>query len=96
MFCFRKGIGVIMNADVKVSAQCRIAARKVIQMLGLISRNVAHKEKLTNNTTQGPIKSTIGPTIDQIEIVKILSDYENIDTHYCFQLRTIEGLKDMM
>ena len=45
MFGFRKGIVVIIDADMKVSAQCKIAARRVIQMLGLISRNVAHKEK---------------------------------------------------
>ena len=33
-----------MNANVKVSEQCRIAASKGNQVLGMIRRNITHKE----------------------------------------------------
>ena len=35
-----KDLGVSMNANMKVSAQCRIAASKGNQVLGMIRRNV--------------------------------------------------------
>ena len=34
-----------MNADMKVSEQCRIAASKGNQVLGMIRRNITYKEK---------------------------------------------------
>ena len=34
-----------MNANMKISEQCRIAASKVNQVLGMIRRNITHKEK---------------------------------------------------
>ena len=34
-----------MNADMKVSEQCGIAASKGYQILGLIRRNITYKEK---------------------------------------------------
>ena len=37
--------GVTMNASMKVSEQCRIAASKGNQVLGMIRRNVTYKEK---------------------------------------------------
>ena len=37
-------LGVIMNANVKVSEQCRIGAYKVNQVLGMIRRNIINKE----------------------------------------------------
>ena len=37
-------IGVSMNANMKVSEQCRIAASKGNQVLGRISRNITYKE----------------------------------------------------
>ncbi|WP_133434224.1 RNA-directed DNA polymerase, partial [Aeromicrobium phragmitis] len=40
-----KDLGVIISADMKVSEQCGIAASKGNQMLGLIRRNIAYKEK---------------------------------------------------
>ena len=41
-----KDIGVpIIQADLKVSEQCGIAARKGIQLLGMIRRNIAYREK---------------------------------------------------
>ena len=40
-----KDLGVTMNANMKVSDQCRIAASKVNQVLGMIRRNITYKEK---------------------------------------------------
>ena len=34
-----------MNANIKVSAQCRIAASKGNQVIGMIRRNITYKEK---------------------------------------------------
>ena len=39
-----KDLGVTMNANMKVSEQCRIAASKGNQVLGMIRRNIAYKE----------------------------------------------------
>ena len=38
-------LGVSMNANMKVSEQCRIAASKGNQVLGMILRNITYKEK---------------------------------------------------
>ena len=40
-----KDLGVTMNASMKVSEQCRIAASKGNQILGMIRRNITYKEK---------------------------------------------------
>ena len=40
-----KDVGVTMNANMKVSEQCRIAAYKGNQVLGMIRRSVTFKEK---------------------------------------------------
>ena len=40
-----KDLGVRMNANMKVSEQCRIAASKGNQVLGMIRRNITCKEK---------------------------------------------------
>ena len=39
-----KDLGVSMNANMKVSEQCRIAASKGNQVLGMIRRNITYKE----------------------------------------------------
>ena len=39
-----KYLGVTMNANMKVSEQCRIAASKANQVLGMIRRNITYKE----------------------------------------------------
>ena len=39
-----KYLGVSMNANMKVSEQCRIAASKGNQILGMIRRNITYKE----------------------------------------------------
>ena len=41
-----KDLGVTMNANMKVSEQCRIAASNGDQVLGLIRRNITYKQKL--------------------------------------------------
>ena len=41
-----KDLGVIMNANMKVSEQCRIAASKGKQGLGMIQRNITYKENV--------------------------------------------------
>ena len=38
-------LGVSMNANMKDSEQCRIAASMGNQILGMISRNITYKEK---------------------------------------------------
>ena len=40
-----KDLGVTMNVNMKVSEQCRIAASKGNQVLGMIRRNITYKEK---------------------------------------------------
>ena len=40
-----KDLVVTMNANMKVSEQCRIAASKGNQVLGMIRRNITYKEK---------------------------------------------------
>ena len=40
-----KDLGVTMNANMKVSEQCRIAASKSNQVLGMIRRNITYKDK---------------------------------------------------
>ena len=40
-----KDLGVTMNANMKVSEQCRIAASKGHQVLGMIRRNITYKDK---------------------------------------------------
>ena len=40
-----KDLGVTMNANMKVSEQCRIAASKANQVLGMIRRNITYKVK---------------------------------------------------
>ena len=40
-----KDLGITFSADMKVSEQCRIAASKGNQILGLIRRTITYKEK---------------------------------------------------
>ena len=40
-----KDLGVTMNANMKVSEQCRIAASTGNQVIGMIRRNITYKEK---------------------------------------------------
>ena len=40
-----KDLGLTLSANMKVSEQCRMAASKGYQVLGLIGRTITHKEK---------------------------------------------------
>ena len=40
-----KYLSATMNANMKVSEQCRIAASKGNQVLGMIRKNITYKEK---------------------------------------------------
>ena len=40
-----KDLGVTMNANMKVSEQCRISASKGKQVLGMIRRNITYNDK---------------------------------------------------
>ena len=40
-----KGLGVTINANMKVSEQCRIVGSKGNQILGMIRRNITYKQK---------------------------------------------------
>ena len=50
-----------MNANMKVSEQCRIAASKVSQVLGMIRRNITYKE---NSLIVHLYKAIIRPHLD--------------------------------
>ena len=137
-----KDLGVTMNANMKVSEQCRIAASKRNQILGMIRRNITYKEKsliiplykaivrphleycnciqawnphlrkdvdmlesiqrrstklipgLRDLTYEERLKECGLTTLetrrlrgDQIELFKILSGYENIDSNTCFEIK---------
>ena len=43
-----KNLGVTMNANMKVSEQCRIAASKGNQVIGMIRRNITEVFKILN------------------------------------------------
>ena len=45
-----KELGVIMNANMKVSEQCRIAASKGNQVLGMIRRNTSYCTSVKSNS----------------------------------------------
>ena len=40
-----KDLGVTINANLKVAEQCRIAASKGNQVLGMIRRNISYNDK---------------------------------------------------
>ena len=40
-----RDLGVTINADMKVSEQCRVAASQGSQILGMIRRNITYNEK---------------------------------------------------
>ena len=42
-----KDLGITMNANMKVSEQCRIAASQGNQVLGMIRRNITYKQKMS-------------------------------------------------
>ena len=95
-----KDLGVTMNANMKVSEQCRIAASKGNQVLGMIRRNITHTEEsnyipgLSDLRYEERLKECGLTTLetrrvrgDQIEVFKILNGYENIDSNIFFEIK---------
>ena len=56
-----KYLGVTMNANMKVSQQCRIAASKGNQVLGMIRINITYIEK---SLTIPPYKAIVRPHLE--------------------------------
>ena len=92
-----KDLGVTMNANMKVSEQCRIAASKGNQVLGMIRRNITYKDK---SLIVPLYKAIVRPHLEyciqawsqylrkeMLEVFKILSVYENIDSNIFFEIK---------
>ena len=83
-----------MNANMKVSEQCRIAASKGNQVIGMIRRNITYKE---NSLIVPLYKAIVRPHLDCIQA---WSPYlrKDIDTLEKIQRRAtklIPGLRDL-
>ena len=90
-----KDLGVSMNANMKVSEQCRIAASKGNQVLGMIRRNITYKEK---NLIVPLYKAIVRPHLEYC--IQAWSPYlrKDIDMLEKIQRRAtklIPGLRDL-
>ena len=90
-----KDLGVLMNANMKVSEQCRIAASKGNQALGMIQRNITCKEK---NLIVPLYKAIVRPHLEYC--IQAWSPYlrKDIDMLEKIQRRAtklIPGLRDL-
>ena len=88
-------LGVSMNANMKVSEQCRIAASKGNQVLGMIRRNITYKE---NNLIVPLYKAIVRPHLEYC--IQAWSPYlrKDIDMLEKIQKRAtklIPGLRDL-
>ena len=95
-----KDLGVTMNANVKVSEQCRIAASKGNQILGMMLEKVQRRTTklitgLRDLSYDDRLKECGLTTLetrrlrgDQIELFKILNGHENIDPNIFFKIKT--------
>ena len=79
-----KDLGVSMNADMKVSEQCRIATSKGNQVLGMIRRNIKYKEK---SLIVPLYKAIVRPHLEYCIQAWILNGYENIDSNIFFEIK---------
>ena len=89
-----KDLGVTMNANIKVSEQCRIAASNGNQVLGMIRRNITNKDK----SLIVPLYKAIGPPLEYC--IQAWSTYlrKDIDMLEKIQRRAtklIPGLRDL-
>ena len=90
-----KYLGVSMNANMKVSEQCRIAASKGNQVLGMIRRNITYKE---NSLIVPLYKAIVRPHLEYC--IQAWSPYlrKDIDMLEKIQRRAtklIPGLRDL-
>ena len=90
-----KDLGVSMNANMKVSEQCRIAASKGNQIIGMIRRNITYKE---NSLIVPLYKAIVRPHLEYC--IQAWSPYprKDIDMLDKIQRRAtklISGLRDL-
>ena len=90
-----KDLGVTMNANMKVSEQCRIAASKGNQVFGMIRRNITYKDK---SLIVPLYKAIVRPHLEYC--IQAWSPYlrKDIDMHEKIQMRAtklIPGLRDL-
>ena len=90
-----KGLGVTMNANMKVSEQCRIAASKGNQVLGMIRRNITYKEK---SLTVPLYKAIVRPHLEyciQAWSPYVRKDIDMLDKIQRRAPKLIPGLRDL-
>ena len=92
-----KDLGVSMNTNMKVSEQCRIAAFKGNQLIGMIRRNISYKEK---RLIVPLYKAIVRPQLEYCIHVQAWSPYlrKDIDMLEKIQRRAtklIPGLRDL-
>ena len=90
-----KDLGVTMNANMTVSEQCRIAASKGNQVIGMIRRNITYKEK---NLTVPLYKAIVRPHLEYCIHAWNPHLRKDIDMLEKIQRRAttlISGLKDL-
>ena len=90
-----KYLGVSMNANMKVSEQCRIAASKGNQVLGMIRRNITYKEK---SLIVSLFKAIVRPHLENC--IQAWSPYLRKDIDMIEQIqrratKLIPGLRDL-
>ena len=87
-----KDLGVTMNANMKVSEQCRIAASKGNQILGMIRRNITYKEK---GLIVPLYKAIVRPHLEyciQAWRTYLRKDIDMLDKYKGEQLNSLQGL----
>ena len=86
-----KDLGVSMNANMKVSEQCRIAASMGNQILGMIRRNITYKE---NSLIVSLYKAIVRPHLEYC--IQAWSPYprKDIDMLEKIQRRATNSFQD--
>ena len=88
----KKDLGVTKNANMKVSEQCRIAASKGNQVLGMIRRNITYKE---NSLIVPLYKAIVRPHLEyciQAWSPYLRKDIENVQRR---ATKLIPGLREL-
>ena len=82
-----KYLGATLNANMKVSEQCRIAASKGNQVLGMIRRIITYKDKslivplykaivrIRRGVRRGGGGKTVPPPVDNLKIPRTFTEY---------------------
>ena len=90
-----KDLGVTMNCNMKVSEQCRIAASKDNQVLGMIRRNIRYKE----NSVIVPLnKAIVRPHLEnciKAWIPQLRKDIDRLEKIQRRATKLIPGLRDL-